>query len=56
VLDLSRPQFAEVFSLAHMEEPLVVHCQGGRDRTGLVTGLLLALAGVDPRRSPPITR
>lgn len=27
---------------------VVVHCGGGRDRTGLVTMLLLALVGVDP--------
>jgi protein-tyrosine phosphatase len=48
MLDASRPRFAEVFRLlAQSEEPVVVHCQGGRDRTGLVVGLLLALAGVD---------
>jgi protein tyrosine/serine phosphatase len=29
------------------EGGVVVHCMGGKDRTGLVTALLLALAGVD---------
>lgn len=28
--------------------PVVIHCQGGRDRTGLVVALVLQLAGVDP--------
>ena len=28
------------------EAPVVVHCQGGRDRTGIVAALLLRLAGV----------
>ena len=30
--------------------PCVVHCMGGKDRTGLVSALLLRLAGVDARR------
>jgi protein-tyrosine phosphatase len=29
------------------EGGVIVHCMGGKDRTGLVTALLLALAGVD---------
>src|SRR5439155_22083655 len=29
------------------EGGVVVHCMGGKDRTGLVTALLLHLAGVD---------
>lgn len=29
------------------EGGVVVHCMGGKDRTGLITALLLALAGVD---------
>jgi protein-tyrosine phosphatase len=48
VLERGRPQFALVFGLlAQAEGPVVVHCQGGRDRTGLVIALLLALTGVD---------
>ena len=48
VLEGSRSQFARVFGvLARAQEPVVVHCQGGRDRTGLVIALLLQLAGVD---------
>ena len=41
-------RFAEaVAAVAHAgEAPVVVHCQGGRDRTGLVAALLLRLAGV----------
>jgi protein tyrosine/serine phosphatase len=29
------------------EGGVVVHCMGGKDRTGLITALLLSLAGVD---------
>ncbi|KAK0613438.1 protein-tyrosine phosphatase-like protein [Immersiella caudata] len=29
-------------------EALVVHCNAGRDRTGVISGMLLGLAGVDP--------
>ena len=48
VLERSRAEFASVFGLlAQADEPVVVHCQGGRDRTGLVIALLLTLAGVD---------
>jgi protein-tyrosine phosphatase len=31
---------------ARADGPVVVHCQGGRDRTGLACGLMLRLAGV----------
>jgi protein-tyrosine phosphatase len=31
---------------------VVFHCQGGRDRAGQVSMLVLALAGVEPPRSP----
>lgn len=48
LLETFRPQFARVVTLvARAERPVVVHCQGGRDRTGLVVALVLALAGVD---------
>src|SRR5690242_12140051 len=39
--------FAEtVTAVARSESPVVVHCQGGRDRTGLASALMLRLAGV----------
>jgi protein-tyrosine phosphatase len=48
LLETRRQRFAEVMALlSRVETPVVVHCQGGRDRTGLVVALLLALAGVD---------
>jgi protein tyrosine/serine phosphatase len=48
LLERSRPRFQEVMGLlARAELPVVLHCQGGRDRTGLVVALVLALAGVD---------
>jgi protein-tyrosine phosphatase len=47
ILDEFRPQFtAAVDALAATEPPVVVHCLGGRDRTGLLTALVLAAAGV----------
>jgi protein-tyrosine phosphatase len=36
-----------VTMVARSDETVVVHCMGGRDRTGLACGLLLRLAGVD---------
>jgi protein-tyrosine phosphatase len=48
LLERYRPRFAEAVALlSKAEKPVVVHCQGGRDRTGLVVALVLALAGVD---------
>jgi protein-tyrosine phosphatase len=39
---------AAIAAVAHAPEGgVVVHCVGGKDRTGLVTALLLRLAGVD---------
>jgi protein-tyrosine phosphatase len=49
VLDEFRLQFtAAVDALADAPPPVVIHCLGGRDRTGLVCALVLAAAGVDP--------
>jgi protein-tyrosine phosphatase len=46
-LDHCRPQFVlAVASVAEVTGPVVVHCHGGKDRTGLVVALLLRLAGV----------
>jgi protein-tyrosine phosphatase len=36
-----------VETIGREREPVVVHCAGGRDRTGLAVALLLRLAGVD---------
>jgi protein-tyrosine phosphatase len=48
ILDEFRSEFAQVVeATAHADPPVVVHCLGGRDRTGLVAALLLSLAGVD---------
>jgi protein-tyrosine phosphatase len=49
MLDQFRPRFTEaVDTLAAGDPPVLVHCQGGRDRTGLVAALVLSAAGVDP--------
>src|SRR5262249_29920926 len=46
VLEEWRPQFrTAIDEIASAEPPVVVHCHGGRDRTGLVVGLILAAAG-----------
>jgi rhodanese-related sulfurtransferase len=37
---------ATVTAVARSDTPVVVHCQGGRDRTGLASALMLRLAGV----------
>lgn len=48
LLENYRPQFAEAATaIARADEAVVVHCQGGRDRTGVLVGLLLRLAGVE---------
>ena len=42
------PEFARAISvIARADEPVVVHCLVGRDRTGLVSALALRLAGVE---------
>jgi len=47
LLESFQPRFAATVSrVAHSETPVVVHCQGGRDRTGLAAALMLRLAGV----------
>jgi len=46
-LAASQPAFARAVGLlAAAEEPVVVHCAGGRDRTGLLVALILDAAGV----------
>jgi protein-tyrosine phosphatase len=48
MLERFRPNFARAVAAAAnaAEGGVVVHCAGGKDRTGLVTALLLRLAGV----------
>jgi protein-tyrosine phosphatase len=46
-LERSRPNFARAAAaVAETNGTVLVHCAGGVDRTGLVAGLLLRLAGV----------
>jgi hypothetical protein len=48
LLDTYRPQFARAaIAIARCDEAVVVHCQGGRDRTGILFALLLAESGVE---------
>jgi hypothetical protein len=47
LLEHFAPRFAATVTVvARSETPVVVHCQGGRDRTGLASALMLRLAGV----------
>lgn len=48
MVDHYPPNFARVMQAIATAEPgaIVLHCHGGKDRTGIVVGLLLALAGV----------
>jgi protein tyrosine/serine phosphatase len=50
LLERYRSAFAEaVRAVADASDGVVlVHCEGGKDRTGLIAALLLRLAGVDP--------
>lgn len=47
LLDNSRAEFGQIFSLFARTQGLILfHCTAGKDRTGLVSMLLLGLAGV----------
>ena len=50
VLEYTRPQLREVLEIIAdaAAEPLLFHCVAGKDRTGLIAALLLALADVEP--------
>lgn len=50
VLEHTRPRLKEVLEViaAAATEPLLFHCVAGKDRTGLIAALLLALADVEP--------
>ena len=48
LLDTYSAEFARAVSVvARSDEPVVVHCLVGRDRTGLASALMLRLAGVE---------
>jgi protein-tyrosine phosphatase len=47
-LERYRDRFGQAFAaVADADGAVVVHCMGGKDRTGLVAAVLLRLAGVD---------
>lgn len=50
VLERARPELRQVLSFiaAASPTPLLFHCVAGKDRTGLIAALLLALADVTP--------
>lgn len=50
VLEHTRPQLKAVLEIiaGAAAEPLLFHCVAGKDRTGLIAALLLALADVEP--------
>ncbi|HXG26722.1 MAG TPA: tyrosine-protein phosphatase [Candidatus Binatia bacterium] len=46
-LERNRERFGQALTaVAEADGPVVIHCASGKDRTGLVTSLLLRLAGV----------
>lgn len=46
-LERNRPRFGQALAaIAEADGPVVIHCMGGKDRTGLVVALMLRLAGV----------
>jgi protein tyrosine/serine phosphatase len=48
-LEAHRSLFVEALAaIADADGPVVFHCAGGKDRTGLVAAVLLRLAGVEP--------
>ncbi len=48
MLELAGPVFGDLFSqFAECEGPLMFHCMGGKDRTGMTAALLLSCLGVD---------
>jgi protein-tyrosine phosphatase len=48
MLDRFAPEFAAAVTVvAEADDPVVIHCLAGRDRTGLVSALMLRLAGAE---------
>ena len=49
MLDGRQQAFGQIVSaIAKVDGPVVFHCYAGKDRTGLVAGMVLSLAGVHP--------
>jgi protein-tyrosine phosphatase len=49
LLEAYRPEYAAVAdAVAATDGPVVIHCAGGRDRTGLAVALMLRLVPVEP--------
>jgi protein-tyrosine phosphatase len=49
MLNTRQSAFRDIFtSIAQAEDGLVFHCFAGKDRTGLIAAMVLALAGVPP--------
>lgn len=49
ILELGGPAFETIFRhiIAHPDEPFLVHCTAGKDRTGIFIAILLMILGVD---------
>lgn len=49
ILDAAAPVLAEIVDLLATDEgsPVLIHCQAGKDRTGIISALLLMALGVD---------
>src|SRR5207237_6399137 len=53
IVDIGPRAFRKVFdAMAESEGGVLFHCFAGKDRTGLVAPILLALAGVAPEHIP----
>lgn len=50
MLDYLQPNFKTVFDLflKHIDQTILFHCSAGKDRTGVISALLLDLAGCHP--------
>lgn len=50
MLDVAVANIAQVLrTIGKISGPVVIGCQGGRDRTGLISAILLLVAGADPQ-------
>jgi protein-tyrosine phosphatase len=48
MLEIAGPVFGDLFTeIADCEGPVMFHCMGGKDRTGMTAALLLSCLGVD---------
>ena len=49
MLERRQPAMGAIFeAIASAEGPVLFHCFAGKDRTGIVAGLMLSVAGVEP--------